>query len=98
MNDNTTNKDVIQDWTDTEVPLGWIVRFRAGGERITMGGRHKSVKNFFQERGVVPWMRAHIPLLYRGERLVAVGDLWVAADSAASPGVALRWDGRPALH
>ena len=30
--------------------------------------------------------------------LVAVGDLWLARDAAANPGIAIRWDGRPALH
>ena len=43
-------------------------------------------------------MRDRLPLVYAGEQLVAVGDLWMAADAVSSPGVALRWSGRPALH
>jgi hypothetical protein len=27
-----------------------------------------------------------------------VGDLWLANDAVASPGAAVRWIGRPALH
>ena len=43
-------------------------------------------------------MRNRVPLIYSGEQLVAVGDLWIASDAAATPGVAVRWDDRPALH
>ena len=73
---------------------------RKGGEKIRVDGQQhtKKLKKLLQEEGIVPWMRDRIPLVYSGDELVAVGDLWVAADSAASPGVALRWDGRPALH
>ena len=76
---------------------GMVVRFRHGGERIHEARRdhHKSLKKLFQERGVVPWMRPHVPLLYGGAqdsanpagRLLAVGDLWVAAEAMAAPGV-----------
>ena len=44
------------------------------------------------------WMRDRLPLIYSGEQLVAVGDLWLADEAAASPGTAVRWIGRPALH
>jgi len=30
--------------------------------------------------------------------LLAVGDLWLAADAVTKPGVAVCWSGRPALH
>ena len=43
-------------------------------------------------------MRDRVPLVYAGDELVAVGDLWVAADGASSPGVAIRWSDRPALY
>jgi len=80
------------------VPLSWVVRFRVGGERIAIGGQHKTVKNFFQERGVVPWMRAHVPLLYRADRLVAIGDLWQAEDLGAeelNDDIRVAWDDHP---
>jgi hypothetical protein len=35
----------------------------------------------FQEAGFVPWMRPRVPLCYRGDELVAVGD-WTAAVEA----------------
>ena len=43
-------------------------------------------------------MRDRVPLIYSGDMLVAVGDLFLAAEAAATPGVAVRWSERPALH
>jgi tRNA(Ile)-lysidine synthase len=73
---------------------------RGGGEKLRIDGQpHTSkLKKLLQEEGVVPWMRDRVPLVYADDQLIAVGDLWVAADAAASPGVAIRWDDRPALH
>lgn len=73
---------------------------RKGGEKIRLDdqGHTKKLKKLLQEEGIVPWMRDRVPLVYSGDRLVAVGDLWIAADAAASPGVAIRWSDRPALH
>lgn len=81
---------------------GIRVRFRHGGERIRRVNQkqHKSLKKLFQERGIVPWMRCHVPLLYSRDEghadghgdgpdhLLAVGDLWIAADAMARPGEA----------
>ncbi|MDX1500321.1 MAG: tRNA lysidine(34) synthetase TilS [Woeseiaceae bacterium] len=78
---------------------GLVIRFRRGGERIKTGKQRvtKTLKNLLQEAGVVPWMRDRLPLVYSGERLVAVADLWVAADAAARPGIAIRWANRPPI-
>jgi tRNA(Ile)-lysidine synthase len=72
------------------------VKFRQGGERmrVAVGGRQRSLKNLLQENNVIPWMRSHIPLLYSGEQLLAIGDLWVHADFLAAvdePGLNLKW-------
>jgi hypothetical protein len=40
-------------------------------------------------------MREALPLLYAGDELVAVADLWVAAGRAKTPGYAVRWHGAP---
>jgi tRNA(Ile)-lysidine synthetase, N-terminal domain/tRNA(Ile)-lysidine synthetase, C-terminal domain len=53
-----------------------------------------SLKKLFQEWGVPPWLRARIPLLYIGEQLAAVADLWVCEPFAArsgEPGLKLVW-------
>ncbi|WP_455210107.1 tRNA lysidine(34) synthetase TilS [Kaarinaea lacus] len=62
-----------------QFPQPVTIRFRQGGERCKLpkrGGEH-SLKNLFQEMGVVPWMRERIPLVYVGNQLAAVGDLLI---------------------
>jgi tRNA(Ile)-lysidine synthase len=68
------------------------VRFRRGGEGMRMRNL-RSLKNLFQETGVPPWLREHIPLLYRGDELIAVAGLpdWdvpmlVCGSAITSPG------------
>ena len=82
------------------VMQGLSVRPRVGGEKFQPEGQShtRKLKKLLQEEGVVPWMRDRLPLVYSGEQLVAVGDLWIAAHAVARPGVAVRWSGRPALH
>jgi tRNA(Ile)-lysidine synthase len=63
------------------------VRFRTGGERLLQHGHHVRLKTLFQDGGVVPWMRPHVPLLFRGDDLLTVGDIWYAE---GGPGQAMR--------
>jgi tRNA(Ile)-lysidine synthase len=55
-----------------------------------------------QQAAIVPWMRGRIPLLYRGDRLIAVADLWLADDVRAAAGSEpcwrVLWTGHPSLH
>jgi tRNA(Ile)-lysidine synthase len=53
------------------------VRYRAGGEKIQTGasGQHRLVKDLLRERGVPPWLRTAVPLLYDEQKLLAVADL-----------------------
>lgn len=75
------------------------VTSREPGARIAClpGGHHKSVKHVFQENSVPPWLRASIPLVFRGNQLVAVAD-WVIDEEfhreLADLGLQLAW--RPA--
>ncbi len=80
------------------VAAGLVLRRRKGGEEIRpYGQRHtRKLKKLLQERGVLPWRRDALPLVYAGDALVAVGDLWIAADAIAEPGYALRWRDAPA--
>jgi len=48
------------------------IRFRQGGETIFLHGQTKRLKKLFQEWQLPPWQREHVPLLYFGNRLVAV--------------------------
>jgi tRNA(Ile)-lysidine synthase len=80
------------------LPQSWLagglaLRFRSGGERFRPRGRdhHHSLKDLFQESGIVPWMRDRVPLLYRGTELAAIGDLWVSASADEAPASEPRW-------
>ncbi|MDH5324767.1 MAG: tRNA lysidine(34) synthetase TilS [Gammaproteobacteria bacterium] len=71
-----------------------IVRFRTGGERFRQAGHHHSLKNWFQEQGVLPWLRDRIPLLFHHNELVAVGDCVVDETylaAAEEPGWSVHW-------
>ena len=79
---------------------GLVIQPRSGGEEIHPQGQPhtRKLKKLLQEFGVVPWMRDRLPLIYAGDRLVAVADLWLADDAVSKPGVKVRWIDRPALH
>ncbi len=68
------------------------LRYRQGGEKIRL--RHKNhrqeLKKLFQERGVPPWWRDRIPLLYLDDKLIAVAGLWIDAE-ACSDGNEISW-------
>jgi len=78
-------------------PAGLNVCFRRGGERLLEADHvhHQQLKKMFQSRGVVPWMRAHVPLLFQDAELLAVGDLWSSSEFAARLGESarIRWEG-----
>jgi tRNA(Ile)-lysidine synthase len=59
-----------------EGPL--TVRFRRGGERCrpSDSSETRELKKLFQEIGMPPWERDRVPLIYSGERLVAVIGHW----------------------
>ncbi len=82
------------------VGQGLRLGYRGGGEKFRpFGHKHtRKLKKLLQDEGIVPWMRDRLPLLYAGDRLVAVADLWLAADAVSEPGVAVCWHDRPALH
>jgi len=58
------------------------------------------LKKLLQEAHVLPWWRGRLPLLSAGNHLLAVGDLWIAREFAATgsaPGVRVEWRHRPAI-
>ena len=81
------------------VAAGLRLRTRQGGEEIRPSDQShtRKIKKLLQEAGVVPWMRDRLPLVYSGERLVAVADLWTEASETDSRGFRIRWRDRPAL-
>jgi tRNA(Ile)-lysidine synthase len=84
------------------LPRMLVVRRRRGGERLRPQRRARTMtlQHLCQSLGVLPWMRDALPLLYAGEDLIAVGDLWRDARwcvAAGAPGVGCIWDGAPLL-
>jgi len=81
---------------------GLKIVFRSGGEAVRSGRdpHHRTLKYLFQKNPVVPWMRGHIPLLYVGGELAAVGDLWLAEwamTGPGEPGAVPVWEGHAAI-
>jgi len=64
------------------------VRFRKGGEKFHPAGRQhsQSLKKLFQEGNIPPWERDVIPLVYYGDKLIAVGELWVSHEFVVDTG------------
>lgn len=52
------------------------VRFRQGGEELRLAGHAHTItlKKYLQEQEVPPWLRDQIPLIYLGDKLIAVSD------------------------
>ena len=76
---------------------GISIKGRIGGERCKPVGRSKSqkLKKLFQEYRVPPWVRDRIPLVYVGDQLAAVSDLWVCEEFIAKKGergIVLSWE------
>ena len=73
------------------------VRLRSGGERVQLSanGRHRTLKNLFQERAVPPWRRLQWPLLYSGDNLVAIPGIGESVEFKAmpdEPGLIVSWE------
>lgn len=62
------------------------IRYRQGGEQIRPAGRTETheLKKLFQDKGILPWLRDRIPLIYYENELIAVADLWLESKYAAT--------------
>jgi tRNA(Ile)-lysidine synthase len=63
------------------------LRGRRGGERLrpVRGGPRRALKGLLQEARIPVEARAGLPLLFAGERLLAVADLWLDESVQAGP-------------
>ncbi|SDA74796.1 tRNA(Ile)-lysidine synthase [Pseudomonas sp. NFACC15-1] len=67
------------------------VRYRQGGEVLALAGRgHRDLKRLLNEKGVPAFVRGRLPLLYQGERLLAVANL-AGLDAQADGSWRLIW-------
>lgn len=64
------------------------LRPRRGGEQMRLAENRprRSFKALCQEAGLPVWWRDEIPLLWRGDELLWIGGVGVAAEAAAAPG------------
>jgi tRNA(Ile)-lysidine synthase len=84
------------------LPQKLTVRRRAGGEVLKPGAtaRTQSVQHLCQSHGVLPWMRDALPLVFAGDALIAVADLWLDARwcvPSGEPGFAIDWQQAPII-
>jgi tRNA(Ile)-lysidine synthase len=82
------------------LPDGVIVRGRGGGETLkpAPSAKTQTLQHLCQALGVLPWMRDALPLVFAGDELIAVADLWLDARwcaAADAPGLAVAWNNAP---
>lgn len=83
------------------LPPTLTIRARRGGERLRPrpGGPHRALKSLMQEARVPVADRSRWPLLYAGEKLIAVPGLWldesVQASEASRRRARLIWSASP---
>lgn len=75
-----------------KIPDGPLqIRYREGGEVMGLLGRgHRDLKRLLNEKGVPLFVRGRLPLLYKGEQLLAVANL-PGLDGDAAGGWHLHW-------
>jgi tRNA(Ile)-lysidine synthase len=86
----------------SRLPAALSVRRRIGGESLKLGAdaRTQSVQHLCQQMGVLPWMRDALPMIYAGDSLIGIGDLWRDARWAVprdQMGFECVWEGAPEL-
>ncbi|MEO7208930.1 MAG: tRNA lysidine(34) synthetase TilS [Steroidobacteraceae bacterium] len=82
------------------LPASVSVRRRDGGETLKPAptARTQTLQHLCQALGVLPWMRGALPLVFAGDELIAVADLWLDARwcvSADAPGLNVAWNNAP---
>ena len=88
---------------DSKFLQNLTIRFRNQSARFHPYGRRHSqtLKKLLQAATIPPWQRDRLPLLYSNDRLLAVADLWLAADCVVrnnpdTVGVVIEW--QKSLH
>ncbi|WP_114413435.1 tRNA lysidine(34) synthetase TilS [Marinomonas foliarum] len=58
-----------------------VLKARPQGESLLMpNGTTRKLKKWFNDHAIPSWWREHLPYLYEGDTLVAIGDLWQHPD------------------
>jgi tRNA(Ile)-lysidine synthase len=87
---------------ERRLPAALCVRRRSGGESLKPDARARtrSVQHLCQAMGILPWMRDALPMIYAGDSLVAVGDVWSDARwrvGRSEMGGGFVWEGAPEI-
>ncbi|HEX3913797.1 MAG TPA: tRNA lysidine(34) synthetase TilS [Steroidobacteraceae bacterium] len=82
------------------LPPAVSVRRREGGEtlRPAQAAKTQTLQHLCQSRGVLPWLRDALPLVFAGNELIAVADLWMDGAwcaAADAPGLSIAWNEAP---
>jgi tRNA(Ile)-lysidine synthase len=82
------------------LPAAVSVRGRDGGETLkpASSAKTQTVQHLCQALGVLPWMRDALPLVFAGDELIAVADLWLDARwclAKDAPGLGIAWNNAP---
>lgn len=82
------------------LPESVTVRRRDGGETLkpAASAKTQTLQHLCQAFGVLPWMRDALPLVFVGDDLIAVADLWLDARWCApanAPGLGIAWNHAP---
>ena len=87
---------------------GVEIHFQPLNARIRLAGHHHELRKVYQQQGVPPWLRGHVPVLYVKDQLIAIPGLVIADGWQARSGCAgwtIDWTGwalsgihRPALN
>lgn len=82
------------------LPSTVTVRRRDGGETLkpAAAAKTQTVQHLCQALGVLPWMRDALPLVFAGDELIAVADLWLDARWCLpkdAPGLGIAWNRAP---
>lgn len=85
-----------------KLPAAVVVRRREGGETLKPArlAKTQTVQHLCQSFGLLPWMRDALPLVFAGDELIAVADLWMDARwcaAAHAPGLRVAWNNGPAV-
>lgn len=58
-----------------------VLKARPQGVSLLMpNGTTRKLKKWFNDHAIPSWWREHLPYLYEGDTLVAIGDLWIHPD------------------
>ena len=69
---NIYKKSIQFDINSAKIDETFILRGRQAGDKIFMGGMHKSIKKLMCDKKIPPELRCRIPMMCKGDEIIAV--------------------------